>query len=223
MGGVRETVRNVLVNHRMQLIANGVRDAVVVITGASTGIGRATAVELARRGATVLLVGRRPAPLLGLAERCDRLGGRAVPLPADVTDEPAIQAVAHRAMTEFGKLDAWVNNAALSAFARFEETPPEIFRRVVETNLFGYVHGARAALRCFRQHGRGVLVNVSSVVGPLPGAVGRRSGLTLRPTRPAGSDWSHCCRGARPGTCRSSGGRRSRRRWCRTGRRPART
>jgi short-subunit dehydrogenase len=141
--------------------------AVVVITGASTGIGRATALQFARQGATVVVSGRRAHVLQRLAEHCDRLGGRALAVPADVTDQEALQSLAQRARDAFGSIDVWVNNAAVTLFARLEEAPYEVYRHVIETNLFGCIHGARAVLPYFRQQGRGTLINVASVVGKI--------------------------------------------------------
>jgi short-subunit dehydrogenase len=136
----------------------------VVITGASSGIGRATALMFAEMGASVTLVARRDEPLHELAAECERAGGRALVVTANVTEEDAVHEVARRAVEAFGKLDVWVNNAAVTAFGFFEDTPTDTFRQIIETNLFGYVHGARAALPYFRKQGRGVLINVGSVV-----------------------------------------------------------
>jgi NAD(P)-dependent dehydrogenase (short-subunit alcohol dehydrogenase family) len=141
--------------------------SVAVVTGASSGIGRATALELARRGTSVVAVARREQALEELAWECRRLGVEAFVAVADVTDEQAVQAVADAAVERFGRIDMWINNAAVSLFGRFEEAPPDLYRRVIETNLFGYVHGARAAIPVFREQGRGVLVNVSSVFGAI--------------------------------------------------------
>jgi short-subunit dehydrogenase len=141
------------------------RQAVVVITGASSGIGRATAEAFARRGATLVLAARRETALHEVARRCEALGGRALVVPTDVTDERAVQHLARQAVEQLGRIDVWVNNAAVSLFARFEEAPPEAYRRVIETNLFGYIHGARAVLPYFREQGSGVLINNSSVFG----------------------------------------------------------
>ena len=123
-----------------------IQESVVVITGASSGIGRATALEFARRGARVVLAARREQPLLEVASQCATVGGEALVVPTDVTDEAAVQELARRAVERFGRLDVWVNNAAVTSFGLFEDTPQDVFRRIIDTNLFGYVHGARAAL-----------------------------------------------------------------------------
>jgi short-subunit dehydrogenase len=141
------------------------RQAVVVITGASSGIGRATAEAFARRGSTLVLAARRETALHEAARRCEELGGRALVIPTDVANEGAVKELARRAIEELGRIDVWVNNAAVSLFARFEEAPSEAYRRVIETNLFGYIHGARAVLPYFREQGSGVLINNASVFG----------------------------------------------------------
>ncbi|HYH98157.1 SDR family NAD(P)-dependent oxidoreductase [Hyalangium sp.] len=148
-------------------MARRLRDSVVVITGASSGIGRATALRFASKGATVVLNARTESELRELASACERLGSRPLVLPADVTDEAAMKDLAQLAAGAFRRIDVWVNNAAVSLFSLFEESPPEAFRQVIETNLFGYVHGARAALPYFHQQGGGVLINVSSVFGTM--------------------------------------------------------
>ena len=136
-----------------------VRDTVVVITGASSGIGRETALAFARKGATVVLAARRAQPLREAAAQCEKLAGQALAVPTDVTDEDSVRDLARAAIERFGRIDVWVNNAAVTLFGRFEETPPLDWRRVLETNLFGYVHGARAAIPYFREQGHGVLIN----------------------------------------------------------------
>lgn len=145
-----------------------VENSVVVITGASSGIGRATAHAFAEEGATVVLAARREQALEEVAAECESRGARALVVPTDTADEAAVQALARRATETFGRIDTWVNNAAVTLFARFEEAPPEVFRKVFETNFFGYVHGIRAVLPIFREQGSGVLVNVSSVVATAP-------------------------------------------------------
>jgi len=148
-------------------MARKIRDSVVVITGASSGIGRATAQAFAREGATVVLAARRKEALEEVAAECGNGGGTAVVVPTDVTDEGAVEDLARRAMEE-GRIDTWVNNAAVTLFARFEEAPPEVYRQVFNTNFFGVIHGARAVLPYFREQGEGVLINMSSVVSSAP-------------------------------------------------------
>ncbi len=152
-------------------MAHPVTDAVVVVTGASSGIGRATVEMLAEGGATVVAVARREGPLEDLAEAFpsdDDGRGRVLAMPADVTDADALEHIAADTVGRTGKLDAWVNNAAVRQYGRFEEVPLEEWRRVLDVNLFGYVHGARAALPWFREQGAGVLINVASVLAKVP-------------------------------------------------------
>lgn len=87
---------------------------------------------------------------------------------ADVTREEEVEAVGRLAMTRFGRIDVWINNAAVALFAKFEAAPSDVYRRVIETNLFGYVHGARFAIRQFREQHRGILINVDSVTAGAP-------------------------------------------------------
>ena len=149
-------------------MASKLKDAVVVVTGASSGIGRATALLFAEKGAGVVLAARRESVLRDVAVECEQRGGRALVVPTDVTDEAAVQALARRAIEHFGRIDVWVNNAAVALFARFEDAPAADYRRVIETNLFGYVSGARAALPLFYRQGSGVLINVASIMAKVP-------------------------------------------------------
>jgi short-subunit dehydrogenase len=144
-----------------------VRDRVVVVTGASTGVGRATALELAQRGATVVVTARRAGVLEDLAARCRELAPAALALPADVADPGAVEEVARRTAGRFGRIDGWVNNAAVITYGVVDEIPTAEWHRVVEVNLLGTYHGMRAALPWMREQGSGVVVNVASVLGKL--------------------------------------------------------
>src|SRR5215203_3390175 len=143
-------------------------DTVVVITGASSGIGRATALAFAAKGATVVLAARRLAALEEVARECEGRGGDALVVPTDVAESDAVQQLATRAVEDLGRIDVWVNCAAVTAFAPFQEIPLEDFKRVLDVNIMGYVHGARAALPQLRDQGKGTLINVSSIVSSVP-------------------------------------------------------
>lgn len=123
---------------------------VVVITGASSGIGRGAARAFAARRDAVELFSRSHDGLHEVARECHAAGGRALAVPTDVTDEDAVQQVVARAVDELGRIDAWVNAAAVWSYGRFEDTPSEVFRRIVDTTLFGQIHSARAVLPQFR-------------------------------------------------------------------------
>ena len=147
------------------------QDSVVVITGASSGIGRATALEFARQGANVVVGARRDSLLQDVVNECKQLSGReALAVATDVRDEQSVQNLAKQASATFGHIDVWVNDAGVGAFGRFEETPPEIFREVIETNFFGTVYGARAVVPYFRKQQQGTLINISSLLGTIGGA-----------------------------------------------------
>lgn len=137
--------------------------ATVVVTGASSGIGRATARAFAAGGANVVLAARDAGTLAEAASECERAGGTALPVVADVGDEAAVAELARRAVERFGAIDVWVNNAGVILYGHFEQTPADAFRRVIETNLFGEINGSRVALEQFRRQRRGVLVNVASL------------------------------------------------------------
>jgi short-subunit dehydrogenase len=144
------------------------KDQVAVVTGASSGIGRATAEALAEAGAAVAVCARRAEPLEELAAELRGRGVEALAVPVDVTDADAVEAFAREVAGRFGRIDCWVNNAAVNAFGRTELVPVAEWHRVVETNLFGTYHGTRAVIPWFREQGRGVLVNVASILGHVP-------------------------------------------------------
>ena len=140
-----------------------IQDQVAVIFGASSGIGRATAVEFARRGARVVVSARSQDGLNSLVETITSFGGQAVARPAEVTDFEQVRAVAQEAVDRYGRLDTWVHLAATSLYGTLEQTTPEEFRRVIDVNLVGQAYGAMAALPHIRREGRGALIHVSSV------------------------------------------------------------
>jgi short-subunit dehydrogenase len=146
-------------------VARPLEEAVVVVTGASSGIGRAAALRLARRARGLALCARSEEPLAAVAAECEATGAETLHRALDVADEEAVEALAAATVERFGRIDVWVNNAGVIAYGPFEEIPSEVFRGVIETNLMGQVHGARAALPRFRAQGSGVLINMSSVWG----------------------------------------------------------
>ncbi|MET4581238.1 short-subunit dehydrogenase [Conyzicola nivalis] len=141
---------------------------VVVITGASSGIGRATALRFARSGACLVLASRRETALQQLAVECQRLGAEAISVATDVTNADAVDALAAEAVENFGKIDVWVNCASVSVYASFDSVPLDDFRRVIDVNVMGYVYGARSALEVMTDQRHGVLINVASILGDVP-------------------------------------------------------
>jgi NAD(P)-dependent dehydrogenase (short-subunit alcohol dehydrogenase family) len=139
-------------------------EQVVVITGASSGIGRATAEMLARHGASVVLAARNEAALQEVAAEVERQGGQALAVPTDVSDPEQVHRLADQAADRFGRIDTWVNGAAVGLYGVVEQLSPEEIRRVVEVALLGTMYGARAALPHLR-HSGGTLINISSVAG----------------------------------------------------------
>jgi NAD(P)-dependent dehydrogenase (short-subunit alcohol dehydrogenase family) len=149
-------------------MARGLDGKVVVITGASSGIGRAAARAFADEGAAVVLAARREPLLHEAASEVIEAGGRAMSVPTDVRDPAQVQRLADRAVEAFGGIDIWVNNAGISSFGKFEDTPPEVFAAVMATTFDGVVNGFRAALPHMRERRRGTIITTASVAGRLP-------------------------------------------------------
>ncbi|MET8431108.1 SDR family oxidoreductase [Nocardia sp. NPDC004860] len=138
---------------------------VVVVTGASAGIGRAAARRFGAEGASVALLARGRAGLEAAAADVCAAGGRALAIPVDVAQYTAVDAAASRIEEELGPIDVWVNSAFTSVFAPFREIDPLEFRRVTEVTYLGSVHGTRAALARMRPRDRGAIVQVGSALG----------------------------------------------------------
>jgi len=142
-----------------------VEKQVVVVMGASSGIGRETALRFAKRGARVVAAARELKGLQSLVEQIERGGGSAIAVPADTAEFQQVKAVADRAVREYGHLDTWVQAAAVSIYATFEQTTPEEFKRVIDVNLIGAAYGAMAALPHLKDEGRGAFIMISSAEG----------------------------------------------------------
>ena len=137
---------------------------IAVVTGASAGVGRATAREFAARGCDVAMIARNAARLEAAADELRERGVRALPITADVADADAIEAAAERVEARLGPIDVWVNNAMATIFAPFDRVSPEEFRRGTEVTYLGQVHGTMAALKRMRRRDRGTIVNVGSAL-----------------------------------------------------------
>ena len=143
---------------------------VIVITGASGGIGAATAERLAAAGSTVVLVARREAPLAEVASRC---GVRAVSVVADVTSREAVRAVVREVLARFGRIDVWVNNAGQGISRPPSELTGEDVDEMMRVNVKSALYGMQEVLPHFRERGTGHVINVSSMLGRIPAAPAR--------------------------------------------------
>ena len=136
----------------------------VVVTGATAGIGRATAIAFAGEGARVALLARGEECLDGVAREVEAAGGQALPLSVDVADADAVEQAAEQVENELGPIDVWVNVAFTSVFAPFHEVSAEEFRRVTEVSYLGFVYGTMSALKRMRARDRGTIVQVGSAL-----------------------------------------------------------
>jgi NAD(P)-dependent dehydrogenase (short-subunit alcohol dehydrogenase family) len=137
---------------------------VVVVTGASAGLGRAIVREFARHGADIGLIARGIEGLEGARREVEAEGGKALVLPCDVSDPTAVEDAADRVERELGPIDIWVNNAFVGSFCEFKDLTPEEYKRVTDVTYLGQVWGARAALKHMRPRDRGVIVSVGSAL-----------------------------------------------------------
>ena len=143
-------------------MSESTRRPVVVVTGGTAGIGRATVREFATAGYDVAVLARGQAGLDGAVADIEALGGKALGIPVDVADVEAVEAATDRIEDELGEIDVWVNNAFVGSLAFFWDTSPEEYARMTDVTYYGQVNGTRAALRVMRARGRGSIVNVSS-------------------------------------------------------------
>ena len=137
---------------------------IAVVTGASAGVGRATAREFAARGYDVAIIARNTERLEAAADELRARGVRALPITADVADAAAVEAAAEFAEAELGPVDVWVNNAMATIFAPFDRVSPREFRRGTEVTYLGQVHGTMAALKRMRRRNRGTIINIGSAL-----------------------------------------------------------
>lgn len=144
---------------------NGVKNKVVVITRASSGIGAATALLLAGRGAKVVLGARRPDHLAALAARITATGGEVAYLRTDVTQRADVASLIQLALTQFGQLDVLVNNAGIGPISLLDELRVEDWEAMIDVNIKGVLYGIAAALPVFRQQGFGHFINIVSTAG----------------------------------------------------------
>ena len=145
-------------------------EQVIVITGASSGIGRATALRLAGKGAKVVVSARRDEALDTLVEEIKSSGGEATPIAADVSIYSDVEALAQGALAAYGRIDTWVNNAGVLLVGEFEKTDLNEARRLFDVNYWGELYGCKVVLPIMRRQGGGTIVNVTSMTAtrPLP-------------------------------------------------------
>jgi len=193
------------------------KDKVTVVTGASSGVGRAIARAFAQEGAKVALIARGREGLEAAAREISVLGSEALVLPLDVSEPSAVNGAADEVIRKWGHIDVWVNDAMVSVFAPVVETTAEEYRRVTEVNYLGFVYGTQAALRTMRPRNSGVIIQIGSALAyrsiPLQSAYcasKRRSAAS--PIRCAASSFARRARYASPCcTCRRSTRRSSNR------------
>ena len=140
-------------------------DQVVAVVGASSGIGRETALQFAKQGAKVVISGRSETKLTSLVDEINSFGGNVTSVIADVAEFEQVKAIADKAVAMYGRLDTWVHAPSNAVFAPFEQNKPEEFKRVIEVSLLGQVYGAMVALPHLRREGRGALIHLSSIAG----------------------------------------------------------
>jgi NAD(P)-dependent dehydrogenase (short-subunit alcohol dehydrogenase family) len=142
-----------------------INQQVIAVVGASSGIGRETALQFAKRGAKVVVSARSEPALTSLVDEIRRFGGEATYILADVSDFEQVKAIADHTVEVYGRLDTWVHVPSNNIFAMFDNIKPEEFERVIDVSLMGQVYGAMAALPHLKREGRGALIHISSMLG----------------------------------------------------------
>jgi NAD(P)-dependent dehydrogenase (short-subunit alcohol dehydrogenase family) len=141
-----------------------IHEQVVVITGASSGLGRETALQFGERGASVVLAARNEEALQEVKQQIERIGGKAHVVVTDVSEWSQVERLASEAVERFGRIDTWVNNAAASMYATVEQMTPEEIDRIIQVILMGQIYGMKAALPHLKRQGRGAIINVASAL-----------------------------------------------------------
>lgn len=137
-------------------------NSTIVITGASSGIGKATALAFAKLGANLILASRSETLLQELASECEALGGNAVAITVDVSKRTSVQDLFEKALSFFGDIDVWINNAGVGAIGEFDHTPLEAQEQVIRTNLLGPLYGSYFVTPYFKKRGKGIIINTNS-------------------------------------------------------------
>ena len=151
-----------------KISSNGFKGKTVVITGASSGVGRAAAEAFAQEGCNIVIAARGQEGINEAVEYCRGLNVIAVGVSADMSIAEDVERVVEEALKISGKIDVWVNNAGVMASGKFEEIPMEIHHQLIKTNLFGYMHGAYNAVKIFKKQNEGILINNISIGGFMP-------------------------------------------------------
>ena len=141
---------------------------VIVITGASSGFGKGTALKFATAGASVVLAARREQLLDELVQECEAAGGHAISVPTDVSQAIEVEQLGQAAIARFGHINIWINNAGVGTLGRFEEIPLTDHQQVIQTDLLGTLYGSYFAMRHFRERGSGTLINLASGLAKVP-------------------------------------------------------
>ena len=141
---------------------------VVVVTGASSGVGLATATLFAKQGCRLVLASRGEQPLQDAAEQCQNLGADVIYQSTDMSKADEVESLIKLALDNYGRIDIWINNAGVMASGKFEEIPMDINEQVIKTNLMGYMHGAYYVLPVFKNQEEGIIINNVSIAGHMP-------------------------------------------------------